>query len=99
MDNKKDVLIKISYIEDNELLEEFLEDAKTIGLMPSEVRQAKLPSRPDRISGKNTKDVMITVSGDPGSTEQVVAELLIRVEDELGLLPASKNEKLLGESD
>ncbi|HCE6804765.1 hypothetical protein R4J70_18825 [Pseudomonas aeruginosa] len=98
MSGEKDILIKISYVESSELLEEFLEGVKEIGLMPSEVRQRMLPSKPDRVAGNSTKDVMITVSGDPGNTDQIIAEFLIRVENELGLLPASKHEKLLGES-
>lgn len=98
MNSEKDVLVKISYVESNELLEEFLEGVKKIGLIPSEVRQRTLPSKPDRVAGNSTKDVMITVSGDPDSTDQIIAEFLIRVEDELGLLPATKHEKLLGES-
>ena len=97
MSSEKDVLVKISYIENNELLDEFLEGVKAIGLIPSEVRQRALPSKPDRATGNSTKDVMITVSGDPDSTDQIIAEFLIRVENDLGLLPASKHE-LLGES-
>ncbi|KTC22064.1 hypothetical protein AO390_04000 [Pseudomonas marginalis ICMP 11289] len=98
MNSERDVLVKISYVESNELLEEFLEGVKKMGLIPSEVRQRTLPSKPDRVAGNSTKDVMITVSGDPDSTDQIIAEFLIRVEDELGLLPATKHEKLLGES-
>jgi hypothetical protein len=97
MSNEKDVLIKISYIEGADLLEEFLEGAREIGLVPSEVRQKVLPSKPDRKAGSSTKDVMITVSGDPKSASQIIAEFSTRVKDELNLVPASRNEKILGE--
>lgn len=99
MGDEKDVIIKISYVEGSELLEEFLEGAKKLGLIPSEVRQKLLPTKPDRIGGRDTKDVMITVSGDPDSAGQIVAEFLIRAKEELNLLPASRNERLLGGDD
>lgn len=95
MTDKKEVLVKISYVQSNELLAEFLAGVNEIGLIPSEVRHKTLPKKPSPAPGKNTKDVMITVSGDPSSTDQIIAEFLVRVEDEIGLLPASKNEKLL----
>ncbi|WP_440974826.1 hypothetical protein [Pseudomonas koreensis] len=96
MGDKKDVLVKISYVDSAELLSEFLTEVSKIGLEPSEVRHKALPKRPGAAPGNNTKDVMITVSGDPDNTDEIIAEFLVRVENEIGLLPSSKNEKLLG---
>lgn len=96
MNDEKDVMIKISDIEGDAQLDEFIESAKKIGLIPEEIRQRELPIKPKKLPGNSTKDVMITVVGDANITTEIVKEFLVQVEQEMKLLPASKNEKLLG---
>ncbi len=96
MSDEKDVLIKISYIEDTAQLDEFLSLVDEIGLLPEGIRKKELPSKPKAIGGSSTKDVMIAVAGDSDTANNIVSEFLEKVEKELELLPASKNEKLLG---
>ncbi len=93
---KKDVLIKISYVDDIAELDEFLRSVKAIGLEPDEIREKLLPLKPVKSPGKSTKDVKITVAGNADETNDIINEFLERAEKELGLLPSSKNEKLLG---
>jgi len=96
MSDEKDVIIKISYIEDSTQLNEFLGLVEEIGLLPEGIRKKELPSKPKAIGGSSTKDVMIAVAGDSDTANDIVTEFLEKVERELELLPASRNEKLLG---
>lgn len=95
MSDEKDVLIKISYIESNDQLNEFLTLAQEIGLLPESIRKKELPAKSKAITGSNTKDVMITVAGNSDSANNIISEFLEIVDRELELSPASRNEKLL----
>lgn len=97
MTDEKDVLIKISYIEADELLEEFLKSALALGLEPDEIKTKVLPAKPARNQSNSTKDVKITVAGAPEIANNIISEFIERAEIELNLKPASRNEKLLGD--
>lgn len=95
MGDEKDVLIKINNLESEGLLEEFLSLAEGIGLIPDEIRKRHLPSKPVRLKGNSTKDVQITVVGGAEDVELIMAEFLERAKEEIGVIPSSRNKKLL----
>ena len=95
MSDEKDVVIKISYVDDNELLEEFLELTESIGLIPDEIKSKALPNKPEKKESNAVKDVKITVASDPEKADEIISEFLEYVEQELELLPASRNENLV----
>lgn len=97
MPDEKDVVIKISYVDNNKVLEEFLELTKSIGLIPYEIKSKALPNKPEKKESNAVKDVKITVASDPEKADEIITEFLEYVEKELDLLPASRNENRIEE--